>query len=138
MRANLKGRLTTTCLRASRRVKWKITEKDCWFAVAIDEESQRWEPYGIIHRQIGTDGRGHLVWPDQSIHKRNPNYIAFYAVPTDSIELAEQARAALLANKREFDASYEKWTPFAGLQRGRVVPFVPVPTDHVNKVEIQE
>ena len=137
MRANLKGRLTTTCHRASQRVKFKFTA-DCWFAVAFDEESQRWEPYGIIHRQIGTDGRGHLVWPDQSIHKLNPNYFAFYAAPTDSIEIAEQSRAALLAGMCKYNASYEKWTPFAGLQRGRLVPFVQAPTDHVNKMEINE
>lgn len=142
MRANLKGRLTTTYRRASRRVKFKFTES-FWLAVVADPETLVWQQHGIIHRQIGTDGRNHMVWPDQTVHKSKPSYAAFYTFFANDAEHAQQISDAVC---KSLNAPPEQWVPSAGTTRGLIAQTSPFTVDesllhmrrNVNTLEIRE
>lgn len=120
MRANLRTRLTTTSRRSGRRVKWKLTES-YWLAITVDDETLTWQQHGILHRQIGKDCRGNMVWPDQSVHEFEPSYFAFYTFyakdPEHAQEIADSIRAAFNSPPTE-----EAWSAPIGLGRGIALP----------------
>lgn len=142
MRANLKGRLTTTYRRASQRVKFGITES-YWLALVADPETFLWKQHGIIHRQIGKDGRNHMVWPDQSVHQFEPSYVAFYTFFAKDMEHAQQIAGAML---EKMNTKENVWQPSAGTQRGVLKPTLRFPLEasmqaarrNVNTLEIRE
>jgi len=120
MRKNLRDRKTTLWYKASRRVRWKYTD-DLWFAFVLDPETIEWRQQGIAHRQIGRDGAGRLVWPDQSIHqfKRVDVVLLTYRI-TGEYSVAEIVKNVL---HQLNDLSGTKWYPPVGTEQGPFSPY---------------
>lgn len=117
MRADLRNRKTTLGLRASRRVKWKFYKDNFFVAIYIHPEKGAVQ-HGVIHRQLGWDGKGRGVWPDKTVHDLPKDRVYLYNLPVYTMEEANQLFATVL---ERLNAPVEMWTPRAGLGRGNVL-----------------
>jgi len=120
MRWNLRYRKTTNQQRATRRIKWKLTER-IWVALVIDDELMQFKQHGSLHKQMGYDTRGNMVWPDSSIPNINPSYVMLYALPTTDFDDAKKLVEVMIAH---FNKPPENmWLPLipaAGVERGYI------------------
>lgn len=120
MRKNLRDRKTTLGCRASRRVRWKYTE-DYWVAYVFDPETSVWSQHGHAHRQIGCDGNGRLLWPDQTIHQHpRINMVLHTYRLTGECPVEDVIKNVVFQLN---DLSGKAWYPPAGMVRGKLNPY---------------
>lgn len=118
MRKDRKPKITTVGERATHKVRWKYTlEHWVAFVLVENDDGYAWVQHGPLHRQIGKDGRGRFVWPDQSIHDFPKWNIVLYALPTDHRPSAEILVERLLEKFNNYNRE-DYWKPAAGLRRG--------------------
>ena len=117
MRQNLRNRKTTNGRRATRCIKWKFSN-NLWVAFELDAETAKFRQIGPLHRQMGHDTRGNLVWPDSNIQNILPDYVSLWALPTTDFAVAADVVVHML-DKLNNPPQQNWWAP-AGVNRGVV------------------
>lgn len=67
---------------------------------------------------MGYDTKGHLVWPDNSIHDINPHYVMLYALPATEFDDAKKLVEVMLAHFN--NPPKDAWMPVVAAERPRI------------------
>jgi hypothetical protein len=67
-------------------------------AFVLDPEEIKFKQHGSLHKQMGYDTKGRLVWPDRSIHDIKPDYVMLYALPCVEFDDAAKLTEVMLAH----------------------------------------